>query len=266
MGKSKLKRVRKKRRSLRSRFQRKFDRILDFLWLVWLRLRHYGDIRELYWDHRLGIKTTGRDDRHAGKNRHSYEPTPYRVLERIKDSGYISNGDVLLDYGCGKGRVDFFLTESCGIKSIGIEYDKDILKRAMKNRQSFYKKEKSGNINQRHGENRGEQIGKIQVDLILKDALFYEVPDDVNRIFFFNPFSGEILKKVLEKIMASYDRNPRQIVMFFYYPILEYMEILLSHERIGLIGEIETKDMYDARDSQECVMLFQIENNEDMAS
>ena len=32
------------------------------------------------------------------------------VLERIANSGLISKKDVLLDYGCGKGRVDFFLT------------------------------------------------------------------------------------------------------------------------------------------------------------
>lgn len=32
------------------------------------------------------------------------------VLERLANSGLISKKDVLLDYGCGKGRVDFFLT------------------------------------------------------------------------------------------------------------------------------------------------------------
>lgn len=37
------------------------------------------------------------------------EPTPYCVLERLANSGLIRKKDVVLDYGCGKGRVDFFL-------------------------------------------------------------------------------------------------------------------------------------------------------------
>ena len=62
---------------------------------------------EQNWDQRLGIHTTGRDDTLADVYHHPYEPTPYCVLERLADSGWIGEGDVLLDYGCGKGRVGF---------------------------------------------------------------------------------------------------------------------------------------------------------------
>ena len=62
------------------------------------------------WDKLLQIRTTGRDDTNADAYHHPYEPTPYCVLERLLGSGLIEQDDVCLDYGCGKGRVDFFIS------------------------------------------------------------------------------------------------------------------------------------------------------------
>ena len=78
---------------------------------------------ERKWDQRLGIDTIGRDDVRADEYRYPYEPTPYYVLERLADSGLIGKEDVVLDYGCGKGRVDFFLAAQTQATTIGIEYD-----------------------------------------------------------------------------------------------------------------------------------------------
>ena len=78
---------------------------------------------EKEWDLSLRIQTCGRDALGADEYHHPYEPTPYSVLERLADSGLISKDDVALDYGCGKGRVGFFLSYRKSAKSIGIEYD-----------------------------------------------------------------------------------------------------------------------------------------------
>ena len=56
------------------------------------------------------VKTDGRDYTKSDHHRFYYEPTPYSVLERLVDSGLIGENDVVLDYGCGKGRVGFFLS------------------------------------------------------------------------------------------------------------------------------------------------------------
>ena len=61
-------------------------------------------------DKLLQIKTTGRDESGADEYHHPYEPTPYCVLERLENSGLIGKDDAVLDYGCGKGRVGFFLS------------------------------------------------------------------------------------------------------------------------------------------------------------
>ena len=40
------------------------------------------------WDLFLQIKTAGRDESGADQYHHSYEPTPYSVLERLVHSGF----------------------------------------------------------------------------------------------------------------------------------------------------------------------------------
>ena len=57
---------------------------------------------EKNWDNLLNIKTGGRDDSLANTYNYPYEPTPYKVLERLANSGYIRKKDLLVDYGCGK--------------------------------------------------------------------------------------------------------------------------------------------------------------------
>ena len=39
--------------------------------------------REHTWDKFLQIRTTGRDETNADEYHHPYEPTPYRVLDRL---------------------------------------------------------------------------------------------------------------------------------------------------------------------------------------
>ena len=158
---------------------------------------------EQTWDKLLKIKTTGRDDTNADQYHHPYEPTPYSVLERLADSGFFDRGDVVLDYGCGKGRVGFFLSYRRSVKTIGIEYDRRIWQDALDNQKSA--------------------LPRAKADFVLTGAEEYEVPPEVNRCYFFNPFSMEILHKVMARILESYYEHPRDVFLFFYYPSDEYI-------------------------------------------
>ena len=88
------------------------------------------------WDKLLQIKTTGRDDSNAGQHYYPYEATPYPVLERLANRGHIRKKDMLLDYGCGKGRVDFFLSYQTKATTLGIEYDERLFQSAEENRKT----------------------------------------------------------------------------------------------------------------------------------
>ena len=79
-----------------------------------------GD-KERKWDAFLRIDSGGRDESHADEYHHPYEPTPYCVLERLADSGFFGKENTVLDYGCGKGRVGFFLSYRTQAKTVARE-------------------------------------------------------------------------------------------------------------------------------------------------
>ena len=90
-----------------------------------------NDTQDNKWDKLLHIKTMGRDDSQSDQYRYPYEPTPYSVLQRLANTGLIRKNNMLLDYGCGKGRVDFFLSYQTKCRCLGVEYDERIYKKVM---------------------------------------------------------------------------------------------------------------------------------------
>ena len=194
------------------------------------------------WDKLLQIQTCGRDETYADEYHHPYEPTPYSVLERLAKSGLIGNEDVVLDYGCGKGRVGFFLSYRAKAKTIGIEYDDRIYQGALENQRAA--------------------ISRIKPDFVLTRAEEYEVPADVNRCYFFNPFSVEILHKVMARIIESWYENPREVFLFFYYPADEYISYLMTVDELDFYDEIECDDLFEGNDPRERIMIFQLPDYE----
>ena len=187
-------------------------------------------------DKLLQIKTTGRDDSHSDQYRYPYEPTPYSVLERLANSGLIRKKDVVLDYGCGKGRVDFFLSYQTKAKTIGIEYDERIYRGALDNQKTA--------------------VSGARTEFTLVRAEEYKVPADVNRFYFFNPFSVELLRKVMARIIESYYENPREAFLFFYYPSDEYVSYLMTVDELEFYDEIECGDLFAGNDLRERIMIF----------
>ena len=192
--------------------------------------------KEHTWDKLLQIRTCGRDDTGADRYHHPYEPTPYCVLEWLAACGLLRQDDTVLDYGCGKGRVGFFLSFRTKTKTVGIEYDGRIYRDALENRRTA--------------------ISRIKPDFVLTRAEEYPVPQDVNRCYFFNPFSVEILQKVMARILESYYEQPRDIFLFFYYPADEYISCLMSVEELEFYDEIECDDLFEGYEERERILIF----------
>ena len=192
--------------------------------------------KEQSWDKLLQIKTGGRDDTNADQYHHPYEPTPYAVLERLAASGLFRETDTVLDYGCGKGRVGFFLGYRTRSKTVGIEYDAHIFESAVENRRTV--------------------ISRIKPDFLLARAEEYEVPPQISRCYFFNPFSVEILHKVMARIVESWYEHPRDIYLFFYYPADEYVAYLMTVDELEFYDEIECGDLFPGWDERERVLIF----------
>lgn len=193
---------------------------------------------ENQWDKLLKIKTIGRDDSRADQYRYPYEPTPYCVLERLANSSLISKKNVVLDYGTGKGRVCFFLSYQTRCSSIGVEYDDRIYAGARANQE--------------------QAVSGKRTFFELTSAEEYPVPTSVDRCYFFNPFSIEILRKVLSRIYESYYENPREILLFFYYPSEEYISCLMTEELLLFFDEIDTEDLFEGKNERERIVVFSV--------
>ena len=194
-------------------------------------------------DKLLHIKTTGRDDSNADLYCYPYEPTPYGVLERLANSGLIRKGDVVLDYGCGKGRVGFYLSYQTKAKVIGIEYDERIYESALENKRAA--------------------VSGGRTEFVLGRAEYYKVPAEVNRFYFFNPFSVEILRKVLAEIIKSCRENPRDVLLFFYYPSDSYLTCLMATEELEIYDEISCGDLFNGEDHREGIVIFTLKKGRD---
>lgn len=194
---------------------------------------------EQKWDKLLQIHTTGRDDSNSDQYRYPYEPTPYTVLERFANSGLLCKENTLLDYGCGKGRADFFLSYQTRCHTIGVEYNERIYEKAV--------------------ENREQGVAAGRTEFVLADAVQFSVPAEVDRIYFFNPFSIEILKKVLARVLESYYENPRELLLFFYYPSDEYISYLMTVDELIFSDEIDCRDLFPGENKRERIVVFEVE-------
>ena len=114
--------------------------------------------------------------------------------------------------------MDFFLSYQTRCHTIGVEYNERIYEKAV--------------------ENREQGVAAGRTEFVLADAVQFSVPAEVDRIYFFNPFSIEILKKVLARVLESYYENPRELLLFFYYLVPFYV---CCHLVMGLVVAL----MYD---------------------
>jgi len=187
-------------------------------------------------DRILKINTSGRKDSHADTQHHPYEATPYEVLDRLIESGYLDDVDSLIDYGCGKGRAALYISYKTGIKTTGIEYDTELYSDAEENRRTS---------------------GIDNASFVCENAENYEI-SGADAFYFFNPFSSKILSSVLNRIEVSYYDDPRGMYLFFYYPDDDYLSLLMTHPLLMSSDEIDCRDLFEKSDPRERILVFEI--------
>ncbi len=171
---------------------------------------HEGD---LY----LNIQTEG-TQRISGATLHHnrYEPTPYAHLKELFNHHPLHADDGLVDFGCGKGRLNFYVHDRFGCRAIGIELNTSFYGEAQANLENY----------SRHGRHRK---AKDQIKFHCRLAQDYEVQPEDTVFYFFNPFSVQIFMKVVDNILRSAEIFPRKLDIILYYPSNEYMAFLERH-------------------------------------
>lgn len=195
-------------------------------------------------DAKLHIETTGRNDSFSTNHLYPYEPTSYPVLDRLIESGYISREDTVLDYGCGKGRVPIYLSHKIGCRTIGVELMDEFYGAALKNVDRYHKHVKAAD--------------NTDIEIVHLSAQKYVIPKSVNCFFFFNPFSIEVFKSVMGKVVEAYYEKERRMMMFFYYPQDEYIAYLSTIDEVMFADEIDCTDLFNEKDSRNRIMIYEI--------
>lgn len=145
-----------------------------------------------------------------------YEPTSYSGLicafDEMEET--ICRFDRLVDFGCGKGRVLFYVNQRFQCEVCGIEVDEQLYENALDN-VAYY--------NTRFRES-GDKI-----EVINGKAEEYEVRPEDNFFYFFNPFEINIFEQVMAHIVESVDAHPRKVFIMMYYPKEEYLQYMKRH-------------------------------------
>lgn len=156
---------------------------------------------------RLGDEWFGIETRHSqtlyhGPLCHDYEATDYRaIMAGLRVVTTLQRDVVFLDYGCGKGRTLAVAATQPFRRIIGVDLHAGMVATARKKLVHMKRPSRCSNV-----------------ELINADAMEFDVPDDVNAIFLFNPFSLTVLEVVLLRIRASLERAPREITILYLHP------------------------------------------------
>ena len=157
----------------------------------------YHGIRDCFYNTAIDVRFSGR--RLNGNSKTSYKHlgandvyhTSYFVMPHIFKLVPISENDVLVDVGCGKGRViNYWL--SCKLKNriIGLELDPELAKRTSR------------------------QFSRWKnVSIIAGDAVS-NIPPDGTIFYFYNPFCEEKVRQFEEALSGMFKSKPIKLIYY----------------------------------------------------
>jgi SAM-dependent methyltransferase len=152
----------------------------------------------------------------AGEGRRRYEPSGWLFLRRALRGMKITNDDVFIDFGSGKGRIVYQAARLPFGRVIGVEIAEEMNRMAR------------ANI-----ERSRDRLACHDIELVTADATEYELPDDVTYAYFYNPFEPDLLRVVLNNVVASLDRAPRRLTLLYVSP---RQHEVLGHDLIRETG------------------------------
>ncbi|MCE7005450.1 methyltransferase domain-containing protein [Kibdelosporangium philippinense] len=140
----------------------------------------------------------------AGEQRGYYVAASWRTLRRTLSRKEVTARDVFIDFGSGMGRMVLEAARFPFGKVIGVELSDELHEIAKDNVQRTR-----------------QRLHCRDIELVQTDVLEYEIPDDVSVVFFNNPFQGPVFTTVIERLVATLDRNPRELKIIYYNPVEE---------------------------------------------
>ncbi|HZJ82433.1 MAG TPA: SAM-dependent methyltransferase [Clostridia bacterium] len=185
-------------------------------------------------DRSLYIRTSGIREWNDGTVHYNrYEATPYTALEKLFQTYKLNEGDELVDFGCGRGRVAFYIHNRFQVPVTGVEANCDTYGEAIKNKRGYMMKTKHI---------------KAPIRFEYGTAESYEIKEEENRFYFFNPFSIKVFRQVVNNILDSLEKQPRSIDLIIYYPTSQYKQFLQKDTPFELTNRVKISGVKDKRE------------------
>jgi SAM-dependent methyltransferase len=168
------------------------------------RFAHYctsalNRVSDRFWEARYRLNTRGgAPSPHA--DAHHYGYLAYHTYFSIFDRLQLTPDDVVVDLGCGKGRVVCVAATYRVKAAIGVEIDPPLCEIAEKNAASMHSR-------------------RAPIRIACQSAVDFDY-DDTNVIVMFHPFGADTMRAVLAQWERSLERRPRIIRIAYGNPIL----------------------------------------------
>lgn len=179
-----------------------------WLWIRWI----HRQMLALWWravDRILGVRTTSRVS--AGLRQEYGWFASYRLFKTLS----IGPNDVMIDIGCGAGRVVLAASLFPFRHVIGVELLDELHQQAQENL------------------SRMRVDPRARVEFVRVNAAEYRLPDNVTVVFLYNPFEGATFRRVMANVFASVDRAPRRLRLAYANP--KEHDYLISTGRCRLV-------------------------------
>ena len=178
-----------------------------FNWNIWLAAFLLRD--DIKGEKKYGIQTAGLDElKNLEKNgidisnNSIYSPVSYYILEKVFTQIPANIRTHFIDMGCGMGRA-MCVAAYHGFKTVtGIDFSEPLCKAAIKNLSETQQK-----------------VTPFICNIIYNDAFYYEIPKDADCLFFFNPFNDIIMSGVVNNVLDSLKKSPRNLYIIYVNPI-----------------------------------------------
>lgn len=201
---------------------------------------------ENYYEKLLNIETTGEQKWDCNVTHcHPYQATSYDALEILFGEYNLDEDDSIVDFGCGKGRLIFYINHFFDSNVKGVEMDSSLYSDCLNNRISYL---------QTHKNNNG------RVEFSCDFAQEYKIKHQENKFYFFNPFSVQIFIKTLANILSSVYDSKRKVDLILYYPSKDYIYYLENDTPFYLEKEIRL-DRHFNKDGDERFLIYTLDIN-----
>lgn len=144
------------------------------------------------------------ENRENGTQYQASRVVPLRKLFKNIQSK-IPKNSVLVDLGSGKGRV-LLIAAEFGFHCVkGVEFARELVEIAKRNCQTYKIRTRT----------------PAEFQIFHSDVVNYQIDDQDNVFFFFNPFDHKIMSQVKANIFKSLENSPRKIWIIYFNPKYE---------------------------------------------